>query len=597
MGKSVPSPPPPPDPYATGRAQTTTNVDTAIANTWLQNANERGPLGSVTYNQTGTRTLSSPFFDKNGNPVTERVWIADPNGPETRGQSGGYYDEYGGYTPPTGGERGRYVDRQRMVEREIPTFEKVTTLSPEQQRLYDQQTRAGGMLNDLAIGQIGRLQNSMSQPISFDGLTETQLPPGSLNLGRVGGLQLGGVGGIGELQGAAAGPQFQGLSDMGALGRVAGPQSLGEVGAMGDLRRSIDPSTYQEAVMSRLRPEIDRQRAALEQQLANQGLTPGSQAWKEATDAFGRQVNDARMQALLQGQQFALTEGQFANQATQDAFQGQLAQAGFNNQSRQNMFGMGAAATQANNQATQAEFDARSRQADVANQNAANLFAANMARAGFNNQTQQQRFDAGLAQTGFNNQAAANQFQAGLAANAANNQSSMAEYQAGSERAAFANQLRQQQIQERLASRNQPINEISALLGGGQVSLPQFPQFRAGNIANTPVGEYVYRGYEQESKNWQAQAQMQAQAMGGMFSLGGSLISGLFGLSDRRTKRDVRQIGTRHDGLAVYAWRYHWDAPNVTRIGVMADEVAKIYPDAVTVRAGIAHVDYERLAA
>lgn len=54
-------------------------------------------------------------------------------------------------------------------------------------------------------------------------------------------------------------------------------------------------------IMSRVNPQLDRQQNAMETQLTNQGLTRGSEAWKNAETDFGYQRNDANQQAALQG--------------------------------------------------------------------------------------------------------------------------------------------------------------------------------------------------------------------------------------------------------------------------------------------------------
>lgn len=65
-------------------------------------------------------------------------------------------------------------------------------------------------------------------------------------------------------------------------------------------------------------------------------------------------------------------------------------------------------------------------------------------------------------------------------------------------------------------------------------------------------------------------------------------------LSDRRTKRNIVKIGSRPDGLNVYAYNYLWsDDP---QIGVMADEVKQIKPHAViTLDNGLMAVNYGAL--
>lgn len=55
------------------------------------------------------------------------------------------------------------------------------------------------------------------------------------------------------------------------------------------------------ALLSRLNPQLERSRDALETRLANQGIGMGSEAYNRAIEQFGQQENDARMQAVLQG--------------------------------------------------------------------------------------------------------------------------------------------------------------------------------------------------------------------------------------------------------------------------------------------------------
>lgn len=62
-----------------------------------------------------------------------------------------------------------------------------------------------------------------------------------------------------------------------------------------------DTNNASELINSRLQPQQKLDRAALDTQLANQGIMAGSDAYKNAQDQIGRQQNDARMQAELQG--------------------------------------------------------------------------------------------------------------------------------------------------------------------------------------------------------------------------------------------------------------------------------------------------------
>lgn len=55
------------------------------------------------------------------------------------------------------------------------------------------------------------------------------------------------------------------------------------------------------SILGRLQPLQDRQRNALQAQLANQGIMVGSEAYRNAMDDIGRQENDARLAAITQG--------------------------------------------------------------------------------------------------------------------------------------------------------------------------------------------------------------------------------------------------------------------------------------------------------
>ena len=55
-----------------------------------------------------------------------------------------------------------------------------------------------------------------------------------------------------------------------------------------------------DAMLARLQPQIDRDRAALETRLANQGIGAGSAAWQTEMDQFQRGLNDMRLATDIQ---------------------------------------------------------------------------------------------------------------------------------------------------------------------------------------------------------------------------------------------------------------------------------------------------------
>jgi hypothetical protein len=77
--------------------------------------------------------------------------------------------------------------------------------------------------------------------------------------------------------------------------------------------------------------------------------------------------------------------------------------------------------------------------------------------------------------------------------------------------------------------------------------------------------------------------------IGQLVGIAGGLAS-LF--SDRRLKKNIKQIGVHKTGIPVYEYDYLWGEHAV---GVMADDVEKVMPEAVTTRAGYKTVNYQML--
>jgi len=119
----------------------------------------------------------------------------------------------------------------------------------------------------------------------------------------------------------------------------------------------VNPGTTgQEAILSRLNPQLQQQRTSQETQWINQGLRPGGEAYDNAANLLGQQENDARTQAVLQGlnldtqanaQGFgqALDQGNFGLQGQQLGYQQQADQraidAAQHNSTMQGLFSLG----------------------------------------------------------------------------------------------------------------------------------------------------------------------------------------------------------------------------------------------------------------
>jgi hypothetical protein len=127
-------------------------------------------------------------------------------------------------------------------------------------------------------------------------------------------------------------------------------------------------------------------------------------------------------------------------------------------------------------------------------------------------------------------------------------------------------------FQSQLAMRNQPLNEILALAGQGQVQQPNFVGTPQTGVAGTDVAGIQNAAFGQQMAGYNANQ----SALGGLFSAGASLIPLL---SDRRAKTDIKRIGTAFNGLPIYVYRY--EDGGQFHIGFMADEVEQMHPDAV----------------
>ena len=149
-------------------------------------------------------------------------------------------------------------------------------------------------------------------------------------------------------------------------------------------------------------------------------------------------------------------------------------------------------------------------------------------------------------------------------------------------------QGRGQASQELLTEDNQRINQISALLNGGQVSQPNFMATPQQQIATTDVAGIINTNYQQQLAAAQAQNAGTSSILGGLFGLGAA---GIYKWSDKRLKEDIEKVGETTEGIGVYEYNYKGD--DERQIGVMAQEVEKKHPEAViTTPSGYKAVDY-----
>lgn len=71
-------------------------------------------------------------------------------------------------------------------------------------------------------------------------------------------------------------------------------------------------------------------------------------------------------------------------------------------------------------------------------------------------------------------------------------------------------------------------------------------------------------------------------------------LAGLLALSDERAKENKAKVGELYDGTSV--WSYNYKGDSKPQIGVMAQEIERQQPDAVTEIGGLKHVNYGKVA-
>ncbi len=143
-----------------------------------------------------------------------------------------------------------------------------------------------------------------------------------------------------------------------------------------------------------------------------------------------------------------------------------------------------------------------------------------------------------------------------------------------------------------LATYQAPIQTLGTLLGESQ------PGNVNQNLTQTPtettqpanISGDIYSSYDDQLSNYQ-------NTMSGIFGLGSAALGGWARMgfpSDRRIKENIEQVGTLDNGLPVYVFNYKTDPDGIPQIGLMAQDVEKLYPDAVSEYGGIKHVHYEK---
>lgn len=132
-----------PDPVATAAAQTLSNQETARTNAELNRVNQYTPDGSIEFNRAMT-------------PAGQHVTV-------TPARPAGYNPTTGEWLEATG--ETRTVNTEPVLG---DRWESRTTLSPANQRLYDQRQTGLGIYADAALNQMGIARDRLATPLNAD---------------------------------------------------------------------------------------------------------------------------------------------------------------------------------------------------------------------------------------------------------------------------------------------------------------------------------------------------------------------------------------------------------------------------------------------
>jgi len=208
---------------------------------------------------------------------------------------------------------------------QIPTFTSTQTLSPQGEAIK-QQTLASQMnLASMANSQSARVGDLLSTPFNPNSGAPAAGDAQWFNQPR-----------LDPLKSYDAGGAIQNtFGDAGDITKSYGPAD----------NYSADRLRVEDSLNQRLNPQLQKDRSAIEQRLADQGIRYGSQAYTSAMDDWNRQSNDQRLAVTAQGGQeqarmndMAAKQAGFQNSAQQQQYDQLLGRGSFSNaaQAQQN---------------------------------------------------------------------------------------------------------------------------------------------------------------------------------------------------------------------------------------------------------------------
>ncbi len=375
------------------------------------------------------------------------------------------------------------------------------------------------------------------------------------------------------------------------VGGIQDKYHLSGPGSFGDERKSIENAVYERAMNLR-RADDERQEADVRNRLWQQGLAPGSEAYNEELNRLSqsrdRAMNDLSLGAVMAGAQ---EHERLANLLARNRAQEVGEAGGIFDRTGQtfdrggNLFNEGLNTFGAGNNL----FNAATGLFNSGGQVFGDALGGVNSIEGFNRANEAERGaefgrDMGYRGQIFGERQAENQVANQIQRDRHAQQMAIRQQRAAEEAQRFAQEqsLRQSAIQESILGRTQPVSDLANILGttapGGVPVMPSYtaPQYSAPDIMGMTGSNYA------------ARANAASARTGGMFGALGSIGGAL--LSDRRFKEDIREVGRLNNGLPVVAFRYK-GAPH-THIGLIAQDVERVIPEAVIDVHGVKAVNY-----
>ena len=561
MGKKTPKPPAPIDYTAAATAQGQANLASALQTSYLSNPNIVNPYGSST-------TTFGEARDASGNVI--------PNA------------------------------TQATVRQE---------LNPASAAALASQQEVEKQLAALALQGTNVAARQLSTPFSYDPSksflnttgpqAQTYTPSaalGALNYGPKAG-EYGMAAGInaddyGRAASINAGVYNAAGIDANAYGQAGGinagdyGQATGQLDLSNVARMPVNAGmTGQNAILSRLAPQMQQSEAATAQRLANQGITLGGEAYRNAMRNQGQQFNDLYTQAALQGINLDIGANQQGyNQAIAQNYGQGLSAQQLTNQAIAQKFGQGLSAQQIANQAASQNFGQNLSAQELANASIAQNFGQGVTAQQLSNAAIGQNYGQAAASAGFQNAAQAQAANQQMAQESANREAQNQIFNQQMSSANFQNAARQSDLQMQLGLYNQPLNQVNALMSASQIQNPTFQAYTGANVNAAPVFQASQQTGQDAQQAYAQRVGAYNAGMGALGQIGG--LAAQAAISDIRLKSKIVRVDTHPLGIGIY----EYDIDGRRERGVIAQEVERVLPSAVIEHPdGYKMVDYGAL--